>query len=203
MSDRAWVLKYQHECNKVQGLQTHCGQTWISLGQIIIQRYFVFVSTAELRTLFIQELSYMNTFCECILKKVGLTRTYAHFQYNSRKLVNVVKVRFSMMYSSRKFINKKVITTACNFWRQIACSFQVYGCTNHFCAKSTRKTLFWISRFFYLTNIDVTSCFFRQFSDRSTKIRAKKQQFLIANISEIRASIELKLHSVFIWFAFH
>ena len=121
------------------------------------------MSTAELQTLYIQERPYMNTFCECILKKIGLTRTHAHFQYNSRKLVNVVKVRFSMMYSSRKLINKKVITTACNFWRQIACSLQIYGRTNHFFAKSTRKTLFWISRFFYLTNIDVTSCFFRQF----------------------------------------
>ena len=81
------------------------------------------------------------------LKNVGLTHT--HFQYNSRKLVNVVKVRFTMMYSSRKLNNnKKVITTACNFWGQIACSFQVYGHTNHFCAKSTRKTLFRISRFF-------------------------------------------------------
>ena len=122
---------------------------WANLnffGQIIIQRYFVFVSTVELRTLYIQELPYMNTFCECILKKIGLT--HAHFQYNSRKLVNVVKVRFTMMYSSRKLNNKKVITTACNFWRQIACSSQVYGHTNHFCVKSTRKTLFWISRFF-------------------------------------------------------
>ena len=103
-------------------------------GQIIIQRYFVFASTVELRTLYIQELPYMNTFCEYISKKIGLT--HAHFQYNT------------MMYSSRKLNNKKVITTACNFWRQIACSFQVYGRTNHFCAKSTRKTLFWISRFF-------------------------------------------------------
>ena len=89
---------------------------WANLnffGQIIIQRYFVFVSTVELRTLYIQELPYMNTFCEGILKKIGLT--HAHFQYNSRKLVNVVKVRFTMMYSSRKLNNKKVITTACNF----------------------------------------------------------------------------------------
>ena len=61
----------------------------------------------------IQELPYMNTFCKCILKKIGLTQ--AHFQYNSRKLVNVVKVRFTMMYSSRKLNNKKVITTACKF----------------------------------------------------------------------------------------
>ena len=59
-----------------------------------------------------QELPYMNTFCECILKKTGLT--HAHFQYNSRKLVNIVKVRFTMMYSSRKLNNEKVLTTACN-----------------------------------------------------------------------------------------
>ena len=115
---------------------------WANLnffGQIIIQRHFVFVSTVELRTLYIQELPYMNRFRESILKKIGLT--HAHFPYNSRKLVNVVKVRFTMMYYSRKLNNKKVITTACNFLRQIACSFQVYGRTNHFCAKSTRKNL--------------------------------------------------------------
>ena len=98
---------------------------WANLkffGQIIVQRYFVFVSMVELRTLYIQELPICgNTFSECILKIIGLT--HAHFQYNSRELVNVVKVRFTMMYSSRKLNNKKVITTACNFWRQIACSF--------------------------------------------------------------------------------
>ena len=40
---------------------------WANLnffGQIIVQRYFVFVPTVELRTLYIQELPYMNTFCE-------------------------------------------------------------------------------------------------------------------------------------------
>ena len=42
------------------------------LGQIAVQRYVVFVSTVELRTLYIQELPYMNTFCECILKKSDL-----------------------------------------------------------------------------------------------------------------------------------
>ena len=98
------------------------------LGQITVQRYVVFVSTEELRTLYIQELPYMNTFCECMLKKIGLT--HAHFQYNSRKLVNVVKVRFTMVSSSRKLNNNKVITTACNFCRQIACSFKVYDRTN-------------------------------------------------------------------------
>ena len=131
------------------------------LGQIMIQKYFIFVSTMELRTLYIQEFPYMNTFCECILKKVGLTKV--HFQYNSRKLINVVEVRFTMRYSSRKLNNKKVITAACNFWRQFACSFQVYGRTNHFCAESTPKLCFEFPAFFHLTNIDVTSCFFRQF----------------------------------------
>ena len=136
-----------------------------SFGHIIIQRYFVFVSTVELWTLYIQEVSYMNTFCECILKRTGFT--HAHLQYISRKLVNVVKARFTMMYSSRKLYNRKVITTACNFWRQISCSFQVYGRTIHFGAKSTRKLCFEFPTFFHLTNIDVTSCFFRQFFRRS------------------------------------
>ena len=68
-------------------------QTFASFAvSIPFQIYFVFVSTVELRTLYIQELPYMNTFCECILKKIGLT--HAHFQYNSRKLVNVVKSPF-------------------------------------------------------------------------------------------------------------
>ena len=82
---------------------------WASVnffGQITVQRYVVFVSTVELRTLYIQERLYMNTFWECILKKIG--PTHAHFQFSSRKLSN-----------------DKVITTACNFWRQIACSLQV------------------------------------------------------------------------------
>ena len=42
-----------------------------------------------------------------------------------RKEIDVVKVRFTMRYSSRKLSNDKVITTACIFWRQIACSVQV------------------------------------------------------------------------------
>ena len=41
------------------------------------------------------------------------------------KKIKVVKVRFTMRYSSRKLNNEKVITTTCNFWRQIACTFQV------------------------------------------------------------------------------
>ena len=69
-------------------------------GGITVQRYFAFESTVGLWTLYIQELRYTNTFCECILKKIG--PTHAHFQYNARKQepINVVKVRFSMRYFS-------------------------------------------------------------------------------------------------------
>ena len=66
---------------------------WASVnffGQITVQRCVVFVSTVELRTLYIQELSYMNTFCECILKNIG--PTHAHFQYNTRKLMSLKSV---------------------------------------------------------------------------------------------------------------
>ena len=47
-------------------------------------------------------------------------RTYARTFPVQRKEINVVKVRFSV----RKLSREKVINTACNFWRQIACSFQ-------------------------------------------------------------------------------
>ena len=52
-------------------------------------------------------------------------KTYACTFSVQRKEINDVKVRFTMSYSSRKLINYKVTTTACNFWRQIAYSFQV------------------------------------------------------------------------------
>ena len=52
-------------------------------------------------------------------------RTYACTFPVRCKEINVVKVRFTMRFSSRRLSNDKVITTACNFWRQNACSFQV------------------------------------------------------------------------------
>ena len=58
--------------------------------QITVQRYFVFVSIVGLRTLYIQELPYMSTFCECILKKIG--PTHAHCQYNAWKLMSLKSV---------------------------------------------------------------------------------------------------------------
>ena len=82
-------------------------------GQITVQRYFVFVSTVGLRTLYIQEVPYMNTFCEHILKKIGPSQ--AHFQYNvQRKEISVVEDRFTIRHSLRKLSNE-VITTACKF----------------------------------------------------------------------------------------
>ena len=42
-------------------------------------------------------------------------RTYARtFPVQLKEIVNVVKVRFTITYSSRK-LNNKMITTACNF----------------------------------------------------------------------------------------
>ena len=52
-------------------------------------------------------------------------RTYACTFPVQRKEINFVKVRFTMRYSSRKLSNEEAITTVCNLWRQIACSFQV------------------------------------------------------------------------------
>ena len=80
--------------------------------QITVQRYFVLVSTVGLLTLHIQELPNMNTFCECILKKSGPNACTFPVQ---RKEINVVKVRFTMRYSSRKLSHEKLLTTACNF----------------------------------------------------------------------------------------
>ena len=63
-----------------------------------------------------------------------------------------------------------------------------------------QKLCFEFPAFFHLTNIDVTSCLFRQFFRPLYEDKGQKQQFSIANISEILASIELRLHSMFIWF---
>ena len=52
-------------------------------------------------------------------------RIYASTFPAQRKEINVVKVRFTIRSSSRKLSNEKVMTTACNVWRQIACFFWV------------------------------------------------------------------------------
>ena len=123
MSDRTWVLKYQLKCDKVQWLQTHCGQALIFLGKSLSKDMLFLCPQWSSGPYISRNFLIWTHFVNASWKKSD--NTHAHFQYNSRKLVNVVKVRFTMMYSSRKLNNKKVITTACNFWRQIACSFQV------------------------------------------------------------------------------
>ena len=104
-------------------------------GQITVQRYFVFVSTVGLLTLYIQELPYMNTFCECILKKSG--PTYAHFQYNERKLMSF---RFTMRYSSRKLSHEKVITTAATFEEKLLVLSWLRVATFYYQAKKKLKS---------------------------------------------------------------
>ena len=90
--------------------------------QITVQRYVVFVSTVELRPSIYPGTSLYENILWMHLEKI---RTYACTFPVQRKEINVVKVHFTMRYSSRKLSNDKVITTACKFWRQIACSFQV------------------------------------------------------------------------------
>ena len=71
-------------------------------------------------------------------------RSYACTFPVQRRKINVVEVRFTMRYSSRKLSNDKVVTTACNFWRQITCSFQVMSGNILFLGKK----IFEISPFF-------------------------------------------------------
>ena len=80
-----------------------------------------------------------NDKCQIEWMHLEKNRTYARTFPVQRKEINVVKVRFNMTYSSRKLNNKKVITTACNFWTQIPFSLKVFGRTNHqnFCTEST------------------------------------------------------------------
>ena len=121
MSDRAWVLKYQLECNKVQWLQTHCGQALIFWANHSTKICCFCVHSGALDLIF-PEASWYEYILWMHLEK---NRTYACTFPVQRKEINVVKLHFTMRFSSRQLSNEKVITTACNFWRQIACSFQV------------------------------------------------------------------------------
>ena len=84
VSDRAWVLKINisSSATKFNDFKYIVGKrefVWANH----LQRYFVFVSTVELRTLYVQKLPYMNTFCEYILKKSNLrTHTSSTAQGN-------------------------------------------------------------------------------------------------------------------------
>ena len=151
MSDRAWGLNISSSATKFSDFKHNVGKLEFLWADYYTKIFFVcprWSSGPYIPRNFLIWTHFVNASWK---KK----RTYARtFPVQLKKIiVNVVTVRFTMMYSSRKLNNKKAITTACNFWRQIACYFQVYGriiliLKNHFCAKSTRKNLFWISRFF-------------------------------------------------------
>ena len=121
MSDQARVLKYQLECDKVQWLQANCGQALLFWGKSLYKdMLFLFPHWSsdliDPGTSLYEHILWMH------LEK---NRTYACTFPVRCKEINVVKVRFTMRYTSRKLSNDKDITTACNFWRQIACTFQV------------------------------------------------------------------------------
>ena len=119
VSDRAWVLKYQLECDKVQWLQHIVGQREF-LWANHYTKIFCFCVHSGAPDLIYPETSLYEQILWIHLEK---NRTYARTFPVQRKEINAfVKVRFTMTYSLRK-LNNKVITTACNFWRQIACSF--------------------------------------------------------------------------------
>ena len=131
-------------------------------GQISIQRYFVFVFTVELRTLYIQELPYMNTFCECILKKIG--PTHAHFQYNARKLMSLKFVLLWCILRENKIIRRLQPQLATFEHKLLVLSRFMAAQTTIISAPSGLENLsFEFPAFFHLNNIDVTSCFCRQF----------------------------------------
>ena len=115
MSDRAWVLNISSSAIKLSDFIHIVGKLeflWADYHTKIFC-FCVHGGAADLIYSGTSLYEHMNAFCECVLKKIGLT--HVHFQYNARKLVNVVKVRFTMVYSSRKLNDKKVITIACNF----------------------------------------------------------------------------------------
>ena len=114
-------LKYQLECDKVQRLQTHCGHALFFWANHCTKIFRFCVHSGAL------DLIYPGTslYEHILWMHLEKNRTYACTFPVQRKEINVVKVSFAMRYSSRKLSHEKVITTAYNFWRQIACSFQV------------------------------------------------------------------------------
>ena len=121
MSDRARVLKYQLACDKIQWLETHCGQALIFWSKSLSKDMLFCVHSGA------PDIIYPGTslYEHILWMHLEKNRTYACTFPVQRKETNVVKVSFAMRYSSRKLSHEKVITTACNFWRQVACSFQV------------------------------------------------------------------------------
>ena len=92
-------------------------------------------------------------------------RTYARTFPVQRKEINVVKVRFTMMYSWRKFrkLSNKIITTACEDKLLVLSRIMAAQTAIISAPSRLEKHCFEFPAFFHLTNIDVTNCFCRQF----------------------------------------
>ena len=115
-------LKYQLEWDKVQQPQTHCGHALFFGTNHFTKIFYFCVHSGAL------DLIYPGTsFYEHILwMHLEKNRTYeCTLIFRTTQKINVVKVRFTMRYSSKKLSHEKIISTACNVWRQIACSFVV------------------------------------------------------------------------------
>ena len=111
LSDRGWVLKFQL-----------CGRTLIFLGKSLYKDIYIFFVHSGAPDLIYPRPSLYEHILWMHLEK---NRTYACTFQVQRKKITVVKVRFTIRYFSRKLTNEMVITTACNFRRKIACTFQV------------------------------------------------------------------------------
>ena len=121
MSDRARVLKYQLECDKFSAFKHIVGKREF-FGANHCPKICCFCVHSGAPDPIYQGTSLYEHILWMHLQK---NRTYARTFPAQRKEINIVKVRFTMTYSSKKLSNDKVITTACNFWRKIACFFQV------------------------------------------------------------------------------
>ena len=178
MSDRAWVSKYPLKCDKVQWLQTHCGQAWISLGKSLYKDILFLCPQRSSGPYISRNFLIWTHFVNASWKKSDLrTHISSTTQGNKHALI-------TMMYFSRK-LNNKVITKVCNFWRQVACSSRFMATQTTIISALLRleKLCFEFPASFHLTNIDVTSCFCRQFfrpldEDKSQKIATFNGEYL-------------------------
>ena len=124
-------------------------------------------------------------------------RTYACTFPVQRKEINVVKVRFTMRYSSRKLSHEKVITTACNLWRQIACS--VLGKSGNVLLLGIK--IFEIPPFFHTRSGDlgkkVQACSLR-FS--TLKLLCLSRESLSCDTSSLDLCILFKFIFLYLWY---
>ena len=105
----------------MQWLQTHCGQALIFWGKSLCKDMLFLCPQWSSRPYISRNFLIWTHFVKASWKKPDL-----RLHISSTTHGNQCRERYSgMRYSSKKLSNDKVITTACNFSRQIACSFPV------------------------------------------------------------------------------